>query len=238
MPELTGRVALVTGASRGIGAAVAERLASEGAHVVAVARGEEGLCALDDRIRGAGGNATLVPLDITNGEALDRLGGSLAERYGRLDVLVANAGLLGDLRPLAHIEPRMWDRVIEVNLSANWRLIRATDALLRAAPAGRAIFVTSGVAARPRAYWGAYAVAKAGLEALVRIYAAEVANTAVRVNALDPGAVRTAMRAKAMPGEDPATVAPPAALTDSFLALATADCTRNGEVVRAEPAPW
>ena len=238
MPELAGRIALVTGASRGIGAAVAERLAAEGAHVVAVARGEEDLCALDDRIRAAGGSATLVPLDITNGEALDRLGGTLAERYGRLDVLVANAGLLGDLGPLAHIQPRMWDRVIEVGLSANWRLIRATDALLRAAPAGRAIFVTSGVAARPRAYWGAYAVAKAGLEALVRVYAAEVAKTTVRVNALDPGAVRTAMRAKAMPGEDPATLPPPHAVTDSFLALATPACTRNGEVVKAEPTAW
>jgi NAD(P)-dependent dehydrogenase (short-subunit alcohol dehydrogenase family) len=233
--DFAGRVVLVTGASRGIGAAVAERFAAEGAHIVAVARDEDELTALDDRIRAAGGDAaTLVPLDVTNGEALDRLGGTIAERYGHLDVLVGNAALLGDLGPLSHIEPRSWDRVLEVDLTANWRLIRATDALLRAADAGRAIFVTSGVGSRPRAYWGAYAVAKAGLEGLMRVYAAEVDRSSVRVNALDPGKTRTAMRAKAMPGEDPQTLVTPDAITDTFLALASPDCTRNGEVVKAQ----
>ena len=235
MPGFDGRIVLITGASRGIGAAVAERFAVEGAHVIAVARDDKGLTTLDERIRAVSGcAATLVPLDITNGEAVDRLGGTIAERYGHLDVLVGNAALLGDLTPLSHIEPRAWDRVLEVNLSANWRLIRATDALLRAANAGRAIFVTSGVASRPRAYWGAYAVAKAGLEALVRIYAAEVAKSKVRVNALDPGKVRTAMRAKAMPGEDPETLLTPDAVTDAFLALAGPDCEHNGDVVKAQ----
>jgi len=233
--DFDGRIVLVTGASRGIGAAVAERFAAEGAHIVAVARDEDELTGLDDRIRAAGGEAaTLVPLDVTNGEALDRLGGTIAERYGHLDVLVGNAALLGDLGPLSHIEPRSWDRVLEVDLTANWRLIRATDALLRASEAGRAIFVTSGVASRPRAYWGAYAVAKAGLEGLVRVYAAEVAKSNVRVNALDPGKIRTAMRAKAMPGEDPQTLQTPDAITDAFLALASLDCERNGEVVKAQ----
>ncbi len=235
MADFDGRIVLVTGASRGIGAAVAERFAAEGAHIVAVARDEDELTGLDDRIRAAGGEAaTLVPLDVTNGEALDRLGGTIAERYGHLDVLVGNAALLGDLGPLSHIEPRSWDRVLEVDLTANWRLIRATDALLRASEAGRAIFVTSGVASRPRAYWGAYAVAKAGLEGLVRVYAAEVAKSNVRVNALDPGKIRTAMRAKAMPGEDPQTLQTPDAITDAFLALASLDCERNGEVVKAQ----
>jgi NAD(P)-dependent dehydrogenase (short-subunit alcohol dehydrogenase family) len=237
--DFAGRVVLVTGASRGIGAAVAERFAAAGAHIVAVARDETELTALDDRIRAAGGDAaTLVPLDVTNGEALDRLGGTIAERYGHLDVLVGNAALLGDLGPLSHIEPRSWDRVLEVDLTANWRLIRATDALLRAADAGRAIFVTSGVGSRPRAYWGAYAVAKAGLEGLMRVYAAEVAKSQVRVNALDPGKIRTAMRAKAMPGEDPQTLVTPDAITDAFLALASPDCTRNGEVVKAQAKAW
>ena len=235
MADFDGRIVLVTGASRGIGAAVAERFAAEGAHIVAVARDEDELTGLDDRIRAAGGAAApLVPRDVPNGEALDRLGGTIAERYGHLDVLVGNAALLGDLGPLSHIEPRSWDRVLEVDLTANWRLIRATDALLRASEAGRAIFVTSGVASRPRAYWGAYAVAKAGLEGLVRVYAAEVAKSNVRVNALDPGKIRTAMRAKAMPGEDPQTLQTPDAITDAFLALASLDCERNGEVVKAQ----
>ena len=235
MSAFAGRVVLVTGASRGIGAAVAERFAAEGAHVVAVARDEDELAELDDGFRAAGGDAaTLVPLDVTNGEALDRLGGAIAERYGHLDVLVGNAALLGDLGPLSHIEPRSWDRVLEVDLTANWRLIRATDALLRAAEAGRAIFVTSGVGSRPRAYWGAYAVAKAGLEGLMRVYAAEVDKSSVRVNALDPGKIRTAMRAKAMPGEDPETLVTPDAITDAFLALASPECERNGEVVKAQ----
>jgi NAD(P)-dependent dehydrogenase (short-subunit alcohol dehydrogenase family) len=230
---LEGRIALVTGASRGIGAAVAERFAAEGAHVVALARSEEALTRLDDRIRAAGGEATLVPLDLTDGAAIDRLGGVLAERYRRLDALVGNAAMLGDLSPLAHIAPREWERIIAVNLTANWRLIRSMDPLLRASDSGRVIFVTSGVARRPLAYWGAYAVSKAALEMLALIYAAEVAKTRVRVNIVDPGVVRTAMRARAMPGEDPAALPPPEAIAGTFVDLASPSCARHGEVVAA-----
>jgi len=235
--RLKDRVALITGASRGIGAAVARRFAAEGAHVVAVARGTAGLEALDDAIRAAGGAATLVPLDLTDGPAIDRLGGALAERHGRLDVLVGNAAILGGLSPLGHYEPHVWDRVMDVNVAANWRLIRACDALLRAAPAGRAIFVTSGVARGARPYWGPYAVSKAALETLALTYAAETAKTAVRVNLIDPGAVRTEMRAQAMPGEDPATLPTPDDITEVFVALAEDACARHGDIVNADPTP-
>jgi len=235
---LKGRIALITGASRGIGAAVAERFAAEGAEVYALARSEDGLAALGARIRAAGAAATLVPLDLTDGGAIDRLGGTLAERHGRLDILVANAAVLGSLGPLGHLRPHVWDRVIEVNLTANWRLVRSLDTLLRQSEAGRAVFVTSGVARRPTSYWGAYAVSKAALEMLARLYAAEVAKTSVRVNLLDPGVVRTAMRAQAMPGEDPATLPPPEAITDSFVALASPGCRRHGELVRARVGAW
>ena len=231
MGLLDGRIALVTGASRGIGAAVATRFAAEGAHVIAVARTTEGLEALDDAVRAASGSATLVPLDVTDGPAIDRLGGTLAERYGRLDILVGNAAILGALSPLGHMTPQVWDRVIEVNLTANWRLIRSMDPLLRASDSGRAMFVTSGVARKVFPYWGAYAVSKAGLEMLVRIYAAEVEKSELRVNIVDPGIVRTHMRAQAMPGEDPMTLPLPAAITDTFVALAGASCSTNGEIV-------
>ena len=236
--ELAGRIALITGASRGIGAAVAERFAAEGAEVYALARSEDGLAALGERIRAAGAAATLVPLDLTDGTAIDRLGGTLAERHRRLDILIANAAVLGTLGPLGHLRPHVWDRVIEVNLTANWRLIRSLDALLRQSDAGRAVFVTSGVARGAMAYWGAYAVSKAAVELLARLYAAEVANTKVRVNLLDPGVVRTAMRAQAMPGEDPNTLPPPAAITDSFVELASPACHRHGELVRAKVGAW
>ncbi|MFP6758611.1 MAG: SDR family NAD(P)-dependent oxidoreductase [Alphaproteobacteria bacterium] len=232
--QLAGRIAVVTGASRGIGQAVALRMAEEGAHVYAIARSEEGLEALNKKIPAAGGPATMVPLDVNDGPAIDRLGGVIAERHGKLDILVGAAGTLGALSPLSHIRPHIWDRVIETNLTANWRLIRGFDTLLRQSDAGRAIFVTSGVARGPRAYWGAYAVSKAALEMLAGIYAEETRNTSVRVNILDPGVVRTAMRAEAMPGEDPATLPPPEAITDSFLELALPSCTRHGEIIKAE----
>lgn len=235
MKQLEGRVALVTGASRGIGRAVALRYAEEGAHVILVARVAKALEEVDDQIRAIGGSATLVPLDITDGPGLDRLGGSLADRYGRLDILVGNAGLLGDLSPLSHIRPEVWDRVLAVNLSANWRIIRSLDGLLRASDAGRAIFVTSG-ASRGKAYWGPYAVSKAALESLVKIYAMEVEKTDLRVNLINPGPVRTAMRATAMPGEDPETLQTPEMITDSFVALALPSCTKNGETISA-PKP-
>ena len=231
--RLAGRITLVTGASRGIGAAVSKRLAAEGARVVLVDRTVGGLEEVDDAIRRAEGKpATLVPLDLRDATAIDRLGASLHERFGRLDILVGNAGVLGVLSPLGHIQPKDWTEVLEVNLTANWRLIRSLDPLLRASAAGRAVFVTSGAAAAPRAYWGAYSISKAALEMLVKIYAAEIATTKVRANLLDPGAVRTAMRAAAFPGEDPGTLAPPEAITDRFVELAAPDCTRNGDVVR------
>ena len=231
--RLTGRIALVTGASRGIGAAVARRFAAEGAQLVLVARTVGGLEELDDRIREDGGQgATLVPLDLREFDAIDRLGASLYERFSRLDVLVGNAGVLGTLSPVGHIEPPGWAEVMDINLTANWRLIRSLDPLLRRSEAGRAIFVSSGAAAAAHAYWGAYAVSKAALEMLVKTYAAELTKTKVRANLIDPGAVRTAMRAKAFPGEDPLSLPAPEAITETFVELAEAACTKNGEVVR------
>jgi NAD(P)-dependent dehydrogenase (short-subunit alcohol dehydrogenase family) len=227
--RLLGRLALVTGASRGIGAAVARHFAAEGADLVLVARTVGGLEEVDDAVRAAGRRATLVPLDLTDLEAIDRLGHAIAERHGRLDVLVGNAGELGPLTPAPQIAPRDWDRVIAVNLTANWRLIRRMDPLLRRSQAGRAIFVTAEVARAPRPYWGAYAASKAGLEALVRSYAAELANSTVRVNLVDPGRVRTALRARAYPGEDRAALPTPADVTEIFVDLAEAASTRNGE---------
>lgn len=230
---LEGRIALVTGASRGIGAAVAERFAAEGADLVAVARTVGGLEELDDRIRERGGRATLVPLDLADGAGIDRLGGAIAERHGRLDILVGNAAELGRLGPIAQFSPQEWQPVIDINLTANWRLIRAFDPLLRAAEAGRAIFVTSGAARASKAYWGAYAVSKAALEALVKTYAAEIARTGVRANLLDPGIVRTRMRARAFPGEEPLSLPEPSAVTDRFVELASPAWRANGQVVAA-----
>ena len=234
MSRLSGRIALVTGASRGIGAAVAKRYAAEGAHLVLVARTVGGLEEVDDAIRSAGGQAaTLVPLDLREFDALDRLGASLHERFGRLDVLVGNAALLGGLSPLGHIAPETWAEVMDVNVTANWRLIRSLDPLLRQSNAGRAIFVTSGVTAGAHAYWGAYAVTKAALEMLVKVYGAEIAKTNVRANLVSPGVVRTGMRASAFPGEDPMSLPAPEEITDVFVDLAEPECTRNGEVVSA-----
>lgn len=233
--RLSGRVALVTGASRGIGAAVARRFAAEGAHVVLVARTVGGLEEVDDQIRSDGGSATLVPLDLRDGEAIDRLGAALFERYKRLDVLVANAGLLGTLTPIAQVKPAEWAQVLDVNLTANWRLIRSLDPLLRASESGRAMFVTSSVGHKVRAYWATYAVSKAALEMLVGLYAAEVQKTNLRVNLVDPGRTRTVMRAKAYPGEDPMTLKAPEEITEAFVELAEPGCTRHGETVAAQP---
>lgn len=229
--RLEGRVAVITGASRGIGAAVARRFAAEGAHLVLVARTQGALEEIDDEIRQVGGTATLCPFDLTDYPAIDRLGAAIFERWKRLDVLVANAALLGTLTPLAHINPKEWDQVLAVNLTANWRLIRSLDPLLRAAPAGRAIFVTSGAAQGMRAYWGTYAVSKAALEMLAMTYAAETRKTRLHVNLLDPGRTRTAMRAAAYPGEDPTTLPPPEHVCDLMVELASAECTRHGERV-------
>ena len=231
--RLTGRIALITGASRGIGQAVAERFAAEGAHVVLLARTVGGLEETDDRVRAKGGQATLVPLDLRDSAGIERLAAAIAERHRRLDVLVGNAGQLGTLTPLPHILAKDWTEVMAVNVTANWLLIRACDPLLHAAPAGRAIFVTSGVTQGAAAYWGTYAIGKAALEAMVRVYAAEVATTTVRVNLLDPGPVRTRMRAQAFPGEDPATLRPPETVTERFVDLAEAAWTANGVRVSA-----
>lgn len=231
--RLAGRVALVTGASRGIGRAVAKRFAAEGAHLVLCARTQGGLEELDDEIAPGGGGATLVPGDLTDYAEIDRMGAAVFERFGRLDVLVGNAGQLGTLGPLGHTDPETWEQVMAVNLTVNWRLLRSFDPLLRQSDAGRAVFVTSGAARNAPAYWGAYAASKAGLEAMVRVYAAEVAKTAVRANLLDPAATRTAMRAAAFPGEDPMTLKTPDSLTERFVELAEPGCALNGEVVRA-----
>lgn len=232
--RLEGRVALVTGASRGIGAAVAKAYAAEGAQLVLLARTVGGLEEVNDAIRAANGlRPLLVPQDLRDFSALDRLGAALHERYGRLDVLVGNAGALGRLSPTGHVPPKDWQEVIDVNMSANWRLIRSLDPLLRLSDAGRAIFVTSGAASTAFAFWAPYAASKAGLEMLVKVYAAEIAKTKLRVNLLDPGQVRTTMRAKAFPGEDPATLPTPESLTARFVELALPSCRRNGEVVRA-----
>jgi len=231
--RLAGRLALVTGASRGLGAAVARRFAAEGARLVLTARTVGGLEEVDDAVRAAGSTATLVPLDLTDFDAIDRLGHSLYERFGHLDVLVGNAGILGTLSPTGHITPRDWTDVINLNLTANWRLIRSLDPLLRASSAGRAIFVTAELARAPRAFWGAYAASKAGLEALVRVYADEVAKTAIRVNLIDPGRLRTALRARAYPGERPESVPAPETATDAFVTLAEIGCTRHGDRIAA-----
>ena len=230
--DFSGRVALVTGASRGIGRAVALELARAGAHVVALARSQGALEELDDDIRKLGGAATLVPCDLKDFSALDRLGAALHQRWGRLDIVVANAGVLGPISPLAHVEPKAWDEVMAVNVTANWRLIRSLDLPLRAAPAGRVVFLTSGAAhrAQMKAYWGPYAVSKAALEALARTYAAETATSAVKVMLVNPGPLRTRMRAQAMPGEDPAELRLPEELAPKVLALCAPEWTESGQL--------
>lgn len=232
--RLADRIAVITGASRGIGAAVARRFAAEGAQLVLIARTVGALEELDDEIRAAGGSQpVLVPHDLRDFDGLDRLGASLNERYGRLDILVGNAGVLGPLTPVGHIPPKSWQEVMDVNVTANYRLIRSLDPLLRRSDAGRAIFVTSGASSGRNAYWGPYAVSKAALEALVTSYAAEITKTRVKANLISPGPIRTAMRAAAFPGENPDSLRPPEAITDLFVELASPDCTKNGEVVEA-----
>jgi NAD(P)-dependent dehydrogenase (short-subunit alcohol dehydrogenase family) len=225
---LAGRIAVVTGASRGIGYEAAKGFAAAGAHVVTVARTVGGLEELDDEVKAAGGSATLVPLDLKDFDAIDRLGAAVFERWGRLDVLFSNAGILGRLSPLGHVPPGIWDDVMAINVTASWRLIRSLDPLLRQSDAGRALFMTSGAARRCRPFWGPYSASKAALDALVRTYAGETEKTAIRVVAIDPGRMRTAMRAQAMPGENPLTLPHPAELVPHLIEMASPTFDRTG----------
>ena len=233
MGRLEGRLALITGASRGLGAALAERFAEEGARLILIARTVGGLEEVDDRVRAAGGEATLVPQDLTKGEAIDELGAVLAQRFGRLDILIGNAAELSALSPVAHIDPETFERTLATNAVTNYRLIRSLDPLLRASPSGSAIFVTDSVATMPKAYFGAYAASKAALEALVMTYAAETAKTNLRVNLVDPGPMATRLRGKAYPGEEGSALASPKERTDVFVELAEAGCARHGERLSA-----
>jgi NAD(P)-dependent dehydrogenase (short-subunit alcohol dehydrogenase family) len=233
VPRLDGRLALVTGASRGIGAAVAKRLAAEGAHVILVARTQGGLEELDDEVRRAGGKTTLAPLDLRDFDKIDQMGAALQQRFKKLDVLAACAGFLGALSPVGHADPKIWQEVMDVNLTANYRLIRSLDPLLRQSESGRAIFTTCAQSSGFTPYWGAYAASKAALETLVKIYAGEVAATKLKVNLADPGPVRTLLRANAFPHEDRAKLKKPDEVTEIFVKLAAADCPHHGEIVAA-----
>lgn len=228
--RLKGKLALVTGASRGLGRATALALVREGAHVIITARGLGALEELDDEIRKMSGTATILRLDLRNGDQIDHLGPTIFQRWGKLDILVGNAGTLGPLSPLSHVTADQWASVLDINLSANWRLIRTLDPLLKKAEVGRAVFVSSGAVNSCRAYWGPYSVTKAGLEALARTYAAECANTNVRVNLMNPGPMRTIMRAKAFPGENPETLPEPSAVAPLVVELTLPSTTANGEV--------
>jgi NAD(P)-dependent dehydrogenase (short-subunit alcohol dehydrogenase family) len=231
--RLAGRIALVTGASRGIGAAVAKALAAEGAHLILVARTQGGLEEIDDEIRGIGGTATLMPLDLTQYDMIDRMGAAIFERWKKLDILVGNAGLLGGLSPVAHYKPDVWDNTFAVNVTANWRLIRSLDPLLRQSDAGRAVFMTSIAGRLARPYWGAYSASKAALDMMVKIYAAEVATTPIRANLFNPNRTRTSMRVEAYPGENPQTVKSPDDAARQMVELVLPSCTRNGEIIDA-----
>jgi len=228
--ELTGKVVLVTGASRGIGYATAVEAARRGAHVIAVARTVGGLEELDDAIQEVGGSSTLVPFDLRDGDAIDRLGAAIFERWGHLDGLVANAGMLGTLSPVPHLKPDEFDKVFALNVTSNYRLLRSLDLLLRQSEAGRAVFVSSGAARSAKPFWGLYAASKAALDALVKSYAGEMNTTNVKTNVFYPGAVRTAMRAKAMPGEDPNTLPQPSDIAPKLVDLLSPGVTENGRL--------
>lgn len=233
--RLKDRIALVTGASRGIGRAVALAFAREGAQVLLLARTVKALQEVDDEIKARGGKATLIPLDLADGKAIDALGPTLYERFGRLDVLVGNAAILGHLSPLTHIPSEHWERVLAVNVTANWRLTRTLDPLLRRSDAGRVIFVTSSVAHSGRAYWAPYSVSKAALEILAKTYANETSDSFIKVNLIDPGATATTMRAEAYPGEDQTTLRTPERVAESFVALALPSAEASGEKFTVDP---
>ena len=242
-PNLTGRIALVTGASRGIGYHIAKQMAAAGAHVIAVARTVGGLEELDDEIkaeraRTGKGEATLVPLDLTDMQGIDRLGGAINERWKKLDVLVANAAVLGVISPIGHVEAKVFDKVMAVNVTGTWRLIRSVDPLLRASDAGRAIVLSSNAAHSARAFWAPYAASKAAVETLTRSWADETKNMALRVNAVDPGGTRTAMRAQAFPGENPETLPHPSEIASRILGMASPALTRTGQIYQAKFDRW
>jgi NAD(P)-dependent dehydrogenase (short-subunit alcohol dehydrogenase family) len=231
--DLAGKVVLVTGASRGIGYAASLEAARRGAHVVAVARTVGGLEELDDEIQDLGSSSTLVPLDLRDGDAIDRLGAAIFERWGALDGLIANAGQLGVLSPLPHVKPEDFEKVMTVNVTANYRLLRSTDLLLRQSVAGRAVFVSSSSAKSARPFWGLYAASKAAVDAMAKSYAGEVAQTKVKVNVFYPGAVRTAMRAKAMPGENPDTLPKPADIAPKLVDMVSPALKETGKLFDA-----
>ena len=234
---LADRIALVTGASRGIGAATAVKLAELGTHVVITARTQGGLEEVDDAIREVGGTATLTPMDLTDYDNIDKLGAALFERYQKLDILIGNAGLLGTLGPMGHTDPQVWDQTMAVNVTANFRLIRSMDPLLRQSDAGRAIFLISTAGQRVKGYWGIYAVSKAALEMMVLTYADEIKETDMRVNLFNPTGTRTTMRAEAFPGEDPMTIKTPDYVADQIVELAMPSFTANGETITATNPP-
>ena len=230
--SLAGKIALVTGASRGLGRATALALAKQGCHIIAAARTQGGLEELDDEVKAAGSSATLVPMDILDFTGIDRLGAAIFERWKKLDILVGNAGVLGKLTPLPHLDQKVWDEVMAVNVTANYRLLRSMDPLLRMSDAGRAVFVTSGVAHSTPAYWGAYSISKAALNAMVRTYAAEVTTTQVRANLFSPGPTRTKMRAQAMPGEDPMTLPLADEVAAKLVSMCGSEFNENGAVFK------
>ena len=232
--KLENRLAVITGASRGIGAATAKLFAAQGAHVILVARTIGGLEEIDDEIRAKGGVSTLVPMDLTDYDKIDEMGLTIFERFGKLDILIANAGLLGTIGPINHINPQVWEQTIAVNVTANWRLIRSLDPLLRLSDAGRAIFLTSAAAQYHRAFWGLYATTKVALEMIVSTYAQEILKTNVTANLFNPGRTRTKMRAEAYPGENPNIIKAPEFVAKQLVNLAQQDCNLNGEIITAD----
>ncbi len=228
--NLEGKIALVTGASRGIGYFTALELAKAGAHVIACARTVGGLEDLDDAIKAIGGSATLVPFDLADMNAIDALGASIFERWGKLDILVANAGVLGVISPIGHVEAKTFEKVMNINVTATWRLIRSVDPLLTRSDAGRAVILSSGAAHKCRPFWGPYSASKAAVEALARTWAGESQSTALRITSVDPGATRTAMRAQAVPGENPETLPHPSEIAKAILPLVGPDVTETGKL--------
>jgi len=228
--NLKDRIALVTGASRGIGYFTALELAKAGAHVIACARTVGGLEDLDDAIKAVGGTATLVPFDLSDMDAIDRLGGSIFERWGKLDILVANAGVLGTISPIGHVEAKVFEKVMTINVTATWRLIRSVEPLLMRSDRGRAVILSSAAAHKCRPFWGPYSASKAAVEALVRTWAGETQRSALRVTSVDPGATRTAMRALAMPGEDPETLPHPREVAEAIMPLVGPEWTETGKL--------